>query len=247
MKPICRLYVDVPLASGGAVVLPDAQAHYVLHTLRAKEGQSLSLFNGKDGEWSAKLSAVSKREVRAQVDAQTRVQTASPEVQLLFAPVKNEKLDFLVMRATELGVSSIQPVITARTIVSRINTERMERNLIEAAEQCERLDVPQLLPAGSLDKALAGLKGRLLIHADESGAGKTVRETLPSLPKQPVSVLIGPEGGFTNEERTLICTLPNVLGLSLGPRILRAETAVIAALANVQAWLGDWDVKPRFE
>lgn len=244
MKPICRLFVPAPLAPGAHITLPDAQAHYVLHTLRAREGQSLLVFNGKDGEWSAELAVVSKREVRAQMIRQTRAQKNAPEVQLLFAPVKNEKLDFLVMRATELGVASIVPVMTARTIVSRINMERMQRNLIEAAEQCGRLDVPELLESTSLDKALAGLKGRLLVHADESGAGKTVREALPTVHRQPVSVLIGPEGGFTNEERDLISHIPNVLGLSLGPRILRAETAVIAALANIQAWLGDGDERP---
>ncbi len=247
MKPICRLYVNAPLELGANISLEESQAHYLLHTLRAKEGQALSLFNGKDGQWSAIIHAVSKRGVQVQLEKQTRAQINAPDVQLLFAPVKNEKLDFLVMRATELGVSAIRPVMTARTIVTRINLERMEKNLIEAAEQCERLDVPQLLEPQPLDKALAGLKGRLLIHADESGAGKTVREALPSMKKQPVSVLIGPEGGFTNEERALISTLPNVLGLSLGPRILRAETATIAALANIQAWLGDWDAKPRFE
>ncbi len=245
MKLLCRLFVDAPLAPHTSCVLDEAHTHYLLHTLRAEDGQEVLLFNGRDGEWRAGITRSGKRELIVTVVAQTRVHYPAPDVHLLFAPVKNEKLDFLVMRATEMGVSALYPIVTARTIVSRVNLERMRRNLIEAAQQCERCDVPVLHPPQPLASALGQLGQRLLVHADESGEGKSIRAAFPALSLQAVSVLTGPEGGFSPEERRMIAAVPHVVSVGMGPRILRAETAVIAVLAHVQAWLGDGDIPPR--
>lgn len=243
-----RLFVDAPLHVGAELWLPEGQAHYLLHTLRTHAGEQVGVFNGREGEWSAAVTQLKKRDIQVTVKAQRAPQKNAPDLWLAFAPVKNEKIDYMVKRAVELGVSALLPVITRHTIVSRVNMERLRANAVEAAEQCGRMDIPHLTEPQPLDKLLGGWpSSRMLIHCDEGGTGKPVRALLPTLKRGPAGVLTGPEGGFAAEERTMILSRPYTAALSLGPRILRAETAALAALANVQAWLGDWDEMPHFE
>ncbi len=243
-----RLYLrDARLREGANVTLQEAAAHYLIHTLRAKPGEWVALFNGRDGEWAAELTRVGKREADARVARQLKPQRASPPVGLVFAPVKNEKIDFLVKRAVELGVSDIWPVFTRYTIVSRVNEERLMSNAVEAAEQCGRLDVPAIHAPQKLERLLSAWPADItLLHCDESGQGEALKQALPALSPARYAVLIGPEGGFSPEERGILRGLPYIKPVSLGPRILRAETAALAALACVQAWLGDWDEQPSF-
>lgn len=243
-----RLYLrGVSLREGASVALEEGAAHYLIHTLRAKPSEHVALFNGQDGEWAAELTRIGKREVEAKAVRQLKPQHSSPPIGLVFAPVKNEKIDFLVKRAVELGVSDIWPVLTRYTIVSRVNEERLLSNAVEAAEQCGRLDVPTLHPTRKLEYVLSEWKAdTLLLHCDESGQGEPLRQALPALPPGRYAVLIGPEGGFSPQEREMLKNLPYIKPVSLGPRILRAETAALAALACVQAWLGDWNEQPSF-
>lgn len=242
-----RLFVNAPLAEGAEFALPEMQAHFLRATLRCKEGEYVLVFNGKDGEWRARIGLVGKRDVSLVAEAQTLPQKTGPDVWLAFAPVKNEKIDYTARRATEMGVSALFPVLTERTAVSRVNVERLRANVAEAAEQCGRLDVPEVRDPRPLAPALDDWPpARLLLFCDESGEGASVRALLPMLPPGPCGVLIGPEGGFSPAEQAFIRALPFARGLSLGPRILRAETAALAALAHAQAWLGDGDEKPRF-
>lgn len=247
-KPMTRLYVMDALTSGTRIAFEESQSHYLGATLRARGGEDIALFNGRDGEWRATLVQAGKRAWAADISEQVKPQAGVPDVWLAFAPVKNEKIDYTVKRATELGVSALLPVMTRHTIVSRINTERLRANIIEAAEQCGRLEVPELHAAVSLEALLSHWpKERLLLHADESGQGKSLPQVLSRVGTGvPAAILIGPEGGFSPEERALLKTLPFVHGFSLGPRILRAETAALAALACVQAHLGDWENPPYF-
>ena len=243
-----RLHVEAPLSKGAVVTLTEPQANYVLRTLRMREGEKLALFNGSDGEWEAEITAVAKREAQVTEHNQRAPQKNAPDTWLVFAPVKNEKIDYTVKRAVELGVNALLPVMTRRTAVSRVNVERLQANAVEAAQQSGRMDVPRVEQPVKLEQLLGGWPAnRRLIWCDETGSGKNVREALPTLPKGPAAVLIGPEGGFAPEEINLLQKVQFGLALSLGPRILRAETAALAALANVQAWLGDWDEKPDFK
>jgi 16S rRNA (uracil1498-N3)-methyltransferase len=236
-----RLFVKDPLGPNASFELVEGQAHYLIHTLRAKPGDDVALFNGMDGEWRAKVQLVGKRSIQLVAEELIAPQVNAPDVWLLFAPVKNEKIDYTVKRCTELGVSVLQPVMTHRTIVSRVNMERLEANAVEAAEQSGRTEVPEVREPAPLTTLLgAWPHERTLLFCDEGGAGKSLREALPSFKKAPYALLIGPEGGFTEAERSMLLALPYVKALSLGPRILRAETAALAALANVQAWVGDW-------
>lgn len=237
-----RLFVNEPLAPAVSLELVEGQAHYLIHTLRVRAGDAVALFNGRDGEWQAEVQLVGKRAVQLGVAGKLSPQKPSPDLWLLFAPVKNEKIDYTVKRCTELGVSVLQPVMTQRTIVSRVNMERLQANAVEAAEQSGRTEVPEMREPTPLTTLLgAWPQERILLFCDEGGSGKSLREALPSLKKAPYALLVGPEGGFTENERTMLLSLPFVKALSLGPRILRAETAALAALANVQAWVGDWE------
>jgi 16S rRNA (uracil1498-N3)-methyltransferase len=241
-----RLYVTDALKEGAEIALAKPQAHYLTNVLRLKPGQRVLAFNGKDGEWAAALAGEGKR-ITLKLAEQTREQPAPRDLHYLFAPIKHERLDYMVQKATEMGVSRLQPVLTQHTQVQRVNVERMRANAIEAAEQCGVLCVPEICEPITLARALAARKpDRLLVFCDEDAE---VKDPLAALLAArgggiagplPVSVLIGPEGGFAAEERETLLKLPNVIRLALGPRILRADTAAVAALALVQAVLGDW-------
>ena len=237
-----RLYVDAPLAAGASVALEQGQAHYLTHVLRLKAGQGVLLFNGRDGEWHASLAAAGKRTVTLDVADQTRPQTAPADLHYLFAPLKSARLDYMVQKAVEMGVSRLQPVLTQHGQVTRINLERMRANAIEAAEQCGILSLPEVAePAALLRLVGQWQPGRWLVFCDEDAAAADPLAALQTVPRPaPLAVLIGPEGGFAPDERAALLKLPQVARLSLGPRILRADTAAVAALAVVQTVLGDW-------
>jgi 16S rRNA (uracil1498-N3)-methyltransferase len=233
-----RLHVTGDLGARVAVVLDEGPSHYLLHVLRAKPGNRVLLFNGRDGEWLAEIGQISKRGVIATCLEQTRPQSASPDIWLAFAPIKKTPADYLVQKATELGVSCLLPVYTRRTIVSRVNLERMAANAAEAAEQSERLTVPEVREAQNLDKLLAVWpKGRTLYFCDEGGDAKPLAQAAHG---GPAAILTGPEGGFDPAERAALRGQPFVVPVTLGPRILRADTAALAALSVWQSVAGDW-------
>lgn len=235
-----RLYVDVPLAQGADVALDRSQANYLLNVLRRKRGDPVLLFNGRDGEWQARLAGSGKRSVRAEIGARARTQTAAGELHFLFAPLKHARLDYLVQKAVEIGVSRLQPVITRHTQVARVNLARMRANVIEAAQQCGVLNLPEVSAPLAFAAAI-GDTGRLLVFCDERAEVQDPVATLRGAPAgRPLSVLVGPEGGFAENERAALTKHPQVVRIALGPRILRADTAAVAALALVQAVLGDW-------
>jgi 16S rRNA (uracil1498-N3)-methyltransferase len=237
-----RLYVDAPLAGAGEVTLNREQANYLRNALRCKDGDSLLLFNGRDGEWQARLAAAGRRSFTANVETLARPQPPVCDLHLLFAPLKHARLDYMVQKAVEMGASRLQPVMTRHTQVARINLARMRANAIEAAQQCGVLALPEVAAPLPFDRMIATLEaGRFLIFCDEIA---DVRDPLAALKAgpagRPLAVLVGPEGGFAQDERRRLLDLPHVIRLALGPRILRADTAAVAALALVQASLGDW-------
>jgi 16S rRNA (uracil1498-N3)-methyltransferase len=232
-----RLYVTADLGEGVAVALDDGQNHYLLHVLRAKTGNLVSLFNGRDGEWLAQINA-GKRAATATCLGRTREQAGVPDLWLAFAPVKKTPADYLVQKAAELGVSVLLPVFTRRTIVTRVNLERMAANAIEAAEQSERLTVPDVREPMNFEKLLAGWpKERRLYFCDEGGDAQPLTRVAQG---GPAAILTGPEGGFDPSERDALRALPFVTPVTLGPRILRADTAALAALAVWQSVAGDF-------
>jgi 16S rRNA (uracil1498-N3)-methyltransferase len=278
-----RLYVEDALGSGLPIAPSDAQAHYLLHVMRAKPGDRVCLFNGRDGEWLASIAKVAKKSCTLVCAKQTRPQSGTPDVWLCFAPIKKTPADYVVQKATELGVSALVPVFTRRTIVTRVNSERMTANAIEAAEQSDRLTVPQIREPVSLEKLLASWpRERRIVFCDEGGDAKPIAEALASffpppqadggnsfehgelgengvddaaspLPRVdplrarkgkennfPVAILTGPEGGFDPAERARIRVHDFVTPVTLGPRILRADTAALASIAVLQALAGDW-------
>ncbi|MDX2276356.1 MAG: 16S rRNA (uracil(1498)-N(3))-methyltransferase [Hyphomonadaceae bacterium] len=249
-----RLMVDAALHAGAMIALDEGQARHVGAVLRLEEGESLRLFNARDGEWRAVVASKSKRGMAVKVETQLRQSRETPDLDLLFAPVKRHATDLIIEKATELGVRRIRPVITQRTIAETVRLDRLNAIAREAAEQTERFDAPELFEAVSLAKALDGWDAsRPLIYADEAGDDETlawggesgraqpIADALAGLKGKPqAALLIGPEGGFTSEERRMLRTLSFVIPVSLGPRILRAETAVIAALSILQALWGDW-------
>jgi len=240
-----RLHTALDLAPGPLTLGKD-QSHYVANVMRAKPGEDVLLFNGRDGEWRGRFDTVAKSGVIVAIEEQTRPQAPEPDLWLLAAPIKKDNVDLVAEKAAELGASALWPVFTRRTVMSRVNTERLAAHMIEAAEQCERLTVPVVMEPTALDKALAGWDAaRPLIFLDESGGGAPLVQVLADLPAGPLAVLVGPEGGFAPEERALLARLPFARPVGLGPRILRAETAAIAALAVVQAVRGDWNRAPR--
>jgi 16S rRNA (uracil1498-N3)-methyltransferase len=239
--PRFRLFVEVPLNQGAEVVLSNGQAHYLLNVMRAKVGSFVSLFNGLDGEWTARVRDVAKKSAVLSVDRQARPQITEPDLWLLFAPVKRARIDLIAEKATELGVSILVPVHTRFTMATRVNTERLTAIAIEAAEQCGRLSAPEVRPATDLAAALgAWPAGRRLIVLDESGEGLPVEQALRTFPPGPAAILVGPEGGFDKSELDALRMLSFSTAVGLGPRILRADTAVVAALACFQAIRGDW-------
>ena len=237
-----RLYVDAPLTQGGEVALDRDQANYLINVLRLGRRHSVLLFNGTDGEWQANLVETGKRSVTLIVGMRQRAQTRSGDLHFLFAPLKHARLDYLVQKAVEMGASRLQPVMTRHTQVARVNLDRMRANAIEAAEQCGILLVPEIGEPVSLEQ-VAAETGRLLVFCDEDAEVKDPVAALVAARRgthQPLAILIGPEGGFAEEERVTLLRCPMVVRIALGPRILRADTAAIAALALVQAVLGDW-------
>ncbi|MCF6198630.1 MAG: 16S rRNA (uracil(1498)-N(3))-methyltransferase [Hyphomicrobiaceae bacterium] len=237
-----RLFVDHPLLADAVIVCLPTQAHYLLNVLRLGEGALLPVFNGVEGEWVAQLHLHGRKKCTLQILRQTREQSSGPAIHYLFAPLKKARLDYMAQKATELGVASLQPVLTRRTNVARLKTERLEANIIEAAEQCGILRVPQLRECCKLEALLAGWDTELpLIFCDEAAPVKSPLEALSALQKDTaLAVLVGPEGGFDEQERALLLAQPFVHALSLGPRIMRADTAAVAILALANAVLFDW-------
>jgi 16S rRNA (uracil1498-N3)-methyltransferase len=237
-----RLFVDAALAAGETVALERSQSNYLGNVLRLSAGETILVFNGRDGEWQAAISG-RKRPDGLTIVAQTRPQDRLPDLAYVFAPLKHARLDYMVQKAVEMGASSLQPVLTRFTQVSRVNGERMRANVIEAAEQCGILSLADVAEPVALDRYLAGREGqRLLVFCDEAAAAANPLLALQDMraASNGVDILIGPEGGFAEEERAILLRQPQTLRLSLGPRILRADTAAVAALALVQAALGDW-------
>jgi 16S rRNA (uracil1498-N3)-methyltransferase len=233
-----RLYVEDDLGEGRAMPLSEAQAHYLLHVMRAKAGDRVRLFNGRHGEWAAAIETITKRGVILKVLARTEAQREVPDFWLLFAPVKKTPADYLAQKATELGVRRLQPVFTRRTIVTRVNEERLLANAVEAAEQSDRLSVPQIAAPVKLEKLLADWPvERRLYFCDEGGDAQPLAKAAAA---GPAAILTGPEGGFDPAERELLRGKPFVTPVTLGPRILRADTAALAALAVWQSAVGDW-------
>jgi 16S rRNA (uracil1498-N3)-methyltransferase len=246
-KPLIRLFVPAAYAGGASLTLPAGQSHYLMHVMRLKEGDSLAVFNGADGEWLVRISLLHKKHAMLQLQQPRAPQRQSPDVWLALAPIKS-KTDLLVEKATELGVSKIISVITRHCVVKSVNDEKLLAHAIEAAEQCERHDVPQLEARKDLGDLLSRWpRERLLLYGDESGRSAPLPGLLASLPKEaPCGVLIGPEGGFSAEEHRMLQAATWARGFGMGPRILRADTAAVAALACLMARLGDWHEPPHF-
>jgi 16S rRNA (uracil1498-N3)-methyltransferase len=235
-----RLYVEAPLQEGADVALDRAQTHYLGTVLRLKSGSRVLVFNGRDGEWSATLAG-HRRAAALIVGSRTRIQTSPADLHYLFAPLKAARLDYMVQKAVEMGVSRLQPVLTRHCQVTRVNTERMRANAIEAAEQCGILWLPDIEAPAPFARLLAERDpARRLVFCDEDAELTNPVAALTAVTPSPLAVLIGPEGGFAEDERAALLKLPNVIRLALGPRILRADTAAVAALALVQAVIGDW-------
>jgi 16S rRNA (uracil1498-N3)-methyltransferase len=237
-----RLFVDAALAAGETVALEPSQSNYLGNVLRLSAGDTILVFNGRDGEWQASITG-RKRPDSLNIVTQTRPQDRLPDLAYVFAPLKHARLDYMVQKAVEMGASSLQPVLTRFTQVARVNGERMRANVIEAAEQCGILSLATVTEPVALDRYLSRRDGqRLLVFCDEAADTTSPLQALQSslTASSGIDILIGPEGGFAEEERAILLRQPRTLRLSLGPRVLRADTAAVAALALVQAALGDW-------
>ncbi|WP_430910351.1 16S rRNA (uracil(1498)-N(3))-methyltransferase [Methylobacterium sp. sgz302541] len=239
-----RLYVTPDLAAGARLPLDRAQANYLLTVLRRKPEDPVLVFNGRDGEWRARLDATGRKSADLVLVERTRAQTPRPDLDYLFAPLKSARLDYLAQKAVEMGAGTLRPVITRFTQGDRLNRERLSANAVEAAEQCGILTIPEIAEPVRLPAALEGLAPeRLLVFCDEdapvSDPVAALRGAASPASSPPLAVLVGPEGGFSAEERETIARRPNTVAVSLGPRILRADTAAVAVMALVQAVLGD--------
>jgi 16S rRNA (uracil1498-N3)-methyltransferase len=238
-----RLFLNAPLAPGADVPLDRMQTNYLCNVLRLEQDAAVLTFNGRDGEWLCLLDRSKKKAAALVLRERVREQATACDLHYLFAPLKAARLDYMVQKAVELGVSRLQPVITRHTQVARVNRERMTANAVEAAEQCGILTIAEVAEPASLDAAIAALgKERVLIFCDEraDNADPVAALSVLKASRPPLAVLIGPEGGFAEEERARLVGRANVVRLALGPRILRADTAAVAALTLVQSVLGDW-------
>jgi 16S rRNA (uracil1498-N3)-methyltransferase len=237
-----RLYVAQDLVAGAEIRLEPSQANYLVNVLRLGAGARVLLFNGRDGEFASSLAANSRKGASLVVGARTRPQEAAPDVEYLFAPLKHARLDYMAQKAVEMGARALRPVLTRHTQVARVNLDRLRANAIEACEQCGVIWIPEIAPVEPLGEALRRWPAeRLLVFCDEEADEISPLDALASARAEGgVSLLIGPEGGFADDERAPILSLPRVVRLSLGPRILRADTAAVAALAIIQATVGDW-------
>jgi len=246
-----RLFVEADLRRGVEITLLGAQSHYLRNVLRLKSGVSVALFNGRHGEWRARIIDAGKKETTVCVQDQTRYQSAVPDLWLVFALLKQSRLNFVIEKATELGVSVLQPIFTQITDIGRTNVERLRAHAIEAAEQSERLSVPAIREAVRLEGLLSNWpQERRVLACVEAGAAKPIAEVLEAVTQEPASnhgtwaILVGPAGGFTRSELDALNKLPFVTPVGLGPRILRADTAALAAIACWQAILGDGQQRP---
>ena len=236
-----RVFVDAALTADAEVACTADQANYLRTVLRMDAGRELLVFNGRDGEWRAVLHHHGKRGAALAIVAQTRTQNSGPDLWYVFAPLKRSRLDYMVQKAVEMGASRLVPVLTQHTVAERVNGQRMSANVIEAAEQCGVLGIAEVAEPVKLTTLLASWPAeRALIFCDEAAAQVSPLAALAALPRGPLAVLIGPEGGFSDAERQTILTKPYAHAISLGPRIMRADTAAVAALAVVSAVLGDW-------
>jgi 16S rRNA (uracil1498-N3)-methyltransferase len=236
-----RLHVEAALDAGAAVEPSAPQVNYLLSVLRLDEGDAVLLFNGRDGEWLGRLAQVRRRHCRIECETRVRPQTVPADLQHLFAPLKHARLDYLVQKAAEMGVGMLRPVLTERTVIRRVNLARMRANAVEAAEQCHLLSVPEVREPEPLGRALEHWDAaRRLVVCDETAPPASPLAHLERLARGPLALLTGPEGGFTAAELARLRALPFAVAISLGPRILRADTAAVAALALLQATLGDW-------
>lgn len=246
--PKIRLFTTDKLHNAGIVSLNKAQSHYLNNVMRLRLNDRIAVFNQTDGEYIAEIIEQQKNSLVLRIQQQLRNPLAEPDIWLCFAPVKNAPLSNIIQKATELGAQKIVPVITRFTVVNKINHERSAAIAIEAAEQCNRISVPEIMPITNLKQLLTSWdKDRKLFLGDETGAGESAPKILCNIEKgQKYAVIIGPEGGFDKEELQLIKNKPYTTALSFGPRILRADTAAIVALSMVCSFLGDWDEKPYF-
>ena len=236
-----RLFVSDTLEADVQIVPSRGQTHYLMNVMRLGVGDEVLLFNGRDGEWRARVAQASKRDCRLLVLVRERVQAVGPDLDLLVALVKRGRLETIVEKAAELGARRVRPVITERANADRANIARLAAIAIEAAEQTARMDAPEIFGVQSLESVLSGWSGvRRLMFCDEAGEAAPAAGALAGAASGPWSILIGPEGGFSPAERARIRALPGALPVSLGPRILRADTAAIAAMTLWQAVLGDW-------
>ena len=236
-----RLFLDTALGEGGEAALEREHAHYLFNVMRLGVGDTVTVFNGKDGEWSAAVTEAGKKRGLLTMTAQTRPQSEPPDIELLFAPIKKARTDFIVEKACELGCRRLRPVFTRYTNSERLNLPRLRAHMVEAAEQCDGLSVPVLEDPVKLRDVLAGWTDRLLIFCNEARTAPEISSALARFDAgTPASILIGPEGGFAPEEMAAIQAIDSALPVSLGPRILRADTAAVAAITAVQSKLGDW-------
>lgn len=236
-----RLFIPEPLSADQLLALKAEHAHYLLHVLRMKQGNEILVFNGQDGEWRAELVQTAKKNAAICITRKERPQSAAPDLVYCFAPLKHARLDYMVQKAVEMGAGVLQPVMTRHTQATRLNLERMRANIIEAAEQCGILALPECRVPVPFHTLLETWETqRRLIFCDETAEGNNPLSLLNPLKHAPLGLLIGPEGGFADDERAALRTFDFVTAISLGPRILRADTAAVAALAIINATLGNW-------
>ncbi len=236
-----RLFCEQTLGAHSELTLSRAASHYLVTVLRSAEGAPVRLFNAIDGEWQCVVSLASRKAARVTCEQRLREVQLPPDIDYLFAPLKSARLDYLAQKATEMGARRIRPVITRHTVADKVNLDRLRANAIEAAEQCNMVYVPDVEEPEKLKTVLAGWPDdRTLIFCDERAGQANPAATLKQVKTGAIAVLLGPEGGFSEDERDLILSVPNVVALSLGPRIMRADTAAVAVLALVQSALGDW-------